>query len=102
MEEFSAESLKLKPEHLKSLRPVEKPVARKRQTREFIQITREHSDRLNKAKCKQTENVFRHIMFLSWRTPGKTIRLGNVALAQIGVTRQEKRRALLELKKLDL
>jgi hypothetical protein len=32
MEEFSAESLKLKPEHLKNLKPVEKPIARKRQT----------------------------------------------------------------------
>jgi hypothetical protein len=50
MEEFSAESLKLKPEHLKNLRPVEKPVARKRQRREFVQITREQSERLDKVK----------------------------------------------------
>ena len=46
MEEFDAENLKLNPEYLKPVKPVEKPVVRKRQTREFIQITREESDRL--------------------------------------------------------
>lgn len=102
MEEFSAESLKLKPEHLKDLRPVEKPVARKRQKREFVQITREQSDRLDKAKCVATYKVFLHLMFLNWKSPGRTIRLANEALAKKGVNRYAKRRALLELKKLGL
>ena len=57
MEEFSAESLKLKPEHLKNLRPVEKPIVRKRQKREFIQITREQSKRLDKAKPRRRDRL---------------------------------------------
>jgi hypothetical protein len=102
MEEFDAESLKLKPEHLKNLRPVEKPVARKRQTREFVQITRGQSERLDKTKNATTFKVFHHLLFLNWRSPGRTIRLANEALTKKGIDRYAKRRALLELKKLGL
>jgi hypothetical protein len=102
MEEFSAESHKLKPEHLKNLRPVEKPVVRKRQKREFIQITREQSERLDKTKNATTFKVFHHLLFLNWKSPGRTIRLANEALAGKGIDRFAKRRALPELKKLGL
>jgi hypothetical protein len=74
----------------------------KRRKRDFIQITREQSDRLDKAKNFATEIVFRHLKFLDWKTPGRTIRLPNAALESKGVYRQAKRRALLELKKLGL
>ena len=102
MEEFSAESLKLKPEHLKNLRPVEKPIVRKRQKREFVQITRGQSNRLDKVRPSPPEKVFRHLMFLNWKSPGRIIRLANDALSKKGVSRYAKRRALLELKKLGL
>jgi Fic family protein len=102
MEEFSAESLKLKPEHLKNLKPVEKPIARKRQTREFVQITREQSERLDKTKNATTYKVFHHLLFLNWKSPGRTIRLANEVLAKKGIDRHAKRRALSELKKLGL
>jgi hypothetical protein len=100
---FNANDLKLRPEQLKNLRPVETSAAKpKRSKREFIQITREQSDRLDKAKSFATEIVFRHLLFLNWKSPGRTIHLSNVALAPKGVYRQAKRRALLELKKLGL
>lgn len=102
MEEFSAESLKLKPEHLKNLRPVEKPIVRKRQTREFIQITCGQADRLDKTRNATTFKVFHHLLFLNWKSPGKTIRLANEVLAKKGIDRYAKRRALIELKKLGL
>ncbi len=100
---FNANDLKLRPEHLKNLRPVETSATKpKRSKREFIQITREQSDRLGKAKNIATYKVFHHLLFLSWKFPGKTIRLANGALESKGVSRQAKRRALLELKELGL
>jgi hypothetical protein len=101
MEEFSAESLKLKPEHLKNLRPVEKPIVRKRQKREFVQITRGQSNRLDKVS-HAAEMVFRHLMFLNWKSPGRIIYLANAALSEKGVSRYAKRRALAQLKKVGL
>ena len=100
---FSAENLKLKPEQIKRLKPTDIGVTKpKRRKREFIQITREQSDRLDKAKNFATEIVFRHLMFLNWKSPGRVIRLPNAALELKGVYRQAKTRALIELKKLGL
>ena len=60
---FSAENLKLKPEQIKRLKPADTGVTKpKRRKREFIQITREQSDRLDKAKNFATEIVFRHLV----------------------------------------
>jgi hypothetical protein len=102
MMEFSAKNLKLKPEHLKDLRPVKSDEPkRQRQKREFIQITREQSDRLNKAS-HAAEIVFRHLLFIDWKSPGRVIHLANAALAQSGVSRHAKYRALSRLKKLGL
>jgi hypothetical protein len=99
---FSAKDLKLRPEQLKDLRPVEtgagKP-KRQRRKREFIQITREQSERLDKVS-HAAEIIFRHLMFLDWKSPGRTIYLANGVLAQKGVSRFAKYRALASLKKL--
>jgi hypothetical protein len=100
---FNIEDFKLRPEQLKDLRPIKPPADKsKQQKRDFIKITREQSARLDKAKNFATEIVFRHLKFLDWKTPGRTIRLPNAALVSKGVYRQAKRRALLELKKLGL
>jgi hypothetical protein len=99
---FSAKDLKLRPEQLKNLRPVETGVAKpKRQKREFVQITREQSEHLDKVS-HTAEVVFRHLMFLNWKSPGRTIYLANGALSQKGVSRYAKYRALDELKKVGL
>ena len=69
---FSVNDLKLRPEQLKDLRPVETGATKpKRRKREFIQITREQSERLDKAKNFATEIVFRHLLFLNWKSPGQ-------------------------------
>jgi hypothetical protein len=100
---FSAQNLKLGPEQLKRLKPTETVASKpKRRKREFIQITREQSNRLDRAKNFATEIVFRHLMFLNWKSPGRVIRLPNTALELKGVYRQAKSRALVELKKLGL
>jgi hypothetical protein len=99
---FNANDLKLRPEQLKSLRPVEANTKPKRLKREFVQITREQSNRLSKAKNTATYKIFLHLLFLNWKSPGRTIRLANEVLAQKGIRRYTKSRALLELKKLGL
>lgn len=100
---FDADALRLRPEQLKRLRSAEASASKPgRRKREFIQITREQSDQLDKAKHFATEIVFRHLKFLDWKTPGMTIRLPNAALESKGVYRQAKTRALSELKKLGL
>jgi hypothetical protein len=99
---FNANALKLRPEQLKRLRSVETGVAKpKRRKREFIQITREQSERSDKAS-HAAEIVFRHLMFLNWKSPGRTIYLANGALSEKGVSRFAKYRALASLKKLGL
>jgi hypothetical protein len=99
---FNVKDLKLKSEQLKNLRPVETRTAKsKRKRREFIQITREQSERLNKVS-HAAEIVFRHLMFLNWKSPGRTIYLANGALSQKGVSRYAKRRALINLKRVGL
>ena len=100
---FSAKDLQLRPEQLKNLRPVEASAAKpKRSKREFIQITREQSERLDKAKNIATHKIFLHLLFLNWKSPGRTIRLANEALVRKGINRQSKSHALLELRKLGL
>ena len=96
MEEFSAESLKLKPEHLKNLRPVEKPIVRKRQTREFIQITCGQADRLDKTRNATTFKSSTTCCSSIGNPPGRTIRLANEVLAKKGISRYAKRRALID------
>jgi hypothetical protein len=101
---FNANDLKLKPEQLKNLRPVETGTvkSKQRQKREFIQITRDQFNRLSKATNIASWKVFLHLLFLNWKSPGKPIRLANSSLSQIGVTRFAKCRALPELKRLGL
>jgi hypothetical protein len=48
------------------------------------------------------ERVFLHLMFLSWRSPDKPVRLANADLTEKGVDRYTKRRVLRELEVLGL
>jgi hypothetical protein len=100
---FSANDLKLRPEQLEGLRPVETGATKpKRRKRDFAQITRDQFYRLTKTTNAASWKIFLHLLFLNWQNPGRTIRLANGALKQIGVTRYAKCRALPELKKLGL
>jgi hypothetical protein len=100
---FNANDLKLRPEQLKRLRPVATGAGKpKRLKREFVQITRDQFSRLTKATNIASWKIFLYLLFLNWKSPGKTIRLANDALSQIRVTRFAKCRALPELKRLGL
>jgi hypothetical protein len=95
---FSVENLRIK-----NLPPLEPGVARqRRRSREFVMMSREQSDRLDKAVNSGTERVFRHLLFLTWRSPDKPVVLANAELARKGIDRQTKRRTLLELEVLGL
>jgi hypothetical protein len=101
--DFNVENLRIK--DLPPLNPaVAKP--RRQQQREFIMVTQEQSDRLDKAANLGTERVFRHLLFLTWREwrtrAGKPVTLANAELARKGVDRRTKWRALLELEALGL
>jgi hypothetical protein len=90
---FSVENLRVK-----DLPPLEPGVARRRRPqREFVMMSREQSDRLDKVVNFGTERVFRHLLFLTWRLPDKPVVLANAELARKGINRHIKRRALLEL-----
>ena len=96
--DFNVENLRVK-----ELPPLDPTVAKpRRQTREFVRVTREQFDRLTKAKCFGAERVFLHLLFLTWRSPNKPVVLANMELARKGIDRHAKRRALLELEALGL
>ena len=96
--DFNIENLRIK-----ELLPLESGVVRRRRRqREFVMMSREQSDRLDKAVGFGTECVFRHLLFLTWRSPDKPVVLANAELARKGINRQTKRRALLELETLGL
>jgi hypothetical protein len=96
-DEFNVENLRIKG-------PLDPAVAkpRRRARREFVMVSREQFDRLAKAKHFAAERVFLHLLFLSWRSPGKPVKLANVGLASLGVGRYIKRQVLRELEALDL
>jgi hypothetical protein len=96
--DFNVENLRIK-----DLPPLEPGVAWRRRTqREFVMMSREQSDRLDRAVNLGTERVFRHLLFLTWRAPDKPVVLANAELARKGIDRWAKRRALLELEALGL
>jgi hypothetical protein len=75
---------------------------RNRQEGEFVVISREQSDRLDKARWYGSERVFRHLLFLTWRAPDKPVKVGNIAFNRKGTDRRIKYRALKELENLGL
>jgi len=96
--DFNVDSLRIE-----NLPPLDPAVAKpRRRSREFVMVSREQFNRLSKAKHFAAERVFLHLLFLTWREPGKPVRLANAELAAKGVNRHAKRRALLELEALGL
>jgi hypothetical protein len=89
---FNVESLRIK-----ELPPLDPAVAKPRRRREFVMVSRWQFDRLCKAKHFAAERVFLHLLFLTWRSPRKSVRLANAGLKQKGVSRYIKRRVLREL-----
>jgi hypothetical protein len=78
------------------------PTNRRRRKRDFIITTRAQSDRLNTVNSSATIKIFLYLQFLSFKSSGKPVRLANVALAQKGIDRFAKWRALWKLENLGL
>jgi hypothetical protein len=105
MGDFDAKDWALKPEQLEPVRLAETGIAatkRAKRRQEFTQITRAQIERLAGAASVTSVTVFHFLMLIDWRYPGKPIRLANEGLEQLGVTRQAKYRALVDLKRLGL
>jgi Fic family protein len=65
-----------------------------------VQLSQNQFERLTKTRNEASWKVFFRLLFLDWRYPGNIIRLGNIALNGLGVSRNAKRRALDELEEL--
>jgi hypothetical protein len=102
---FDAKALALKPEQLESGRLAETGIAaakRERRKKQFALVPLEQFERLAKTPNDASWKVFLHLLFLDWRYPGNVIRVGNLALKQLGVSPDAKIRALIKLEGLGL
>jgi len=68
----------------------------------FVRVPGEWAHRLCRAKHLSSYKVAVYLLHLHWKSRGKPIRLANAALKQMGVGRDAKWRALLELETLGL
>jgi hypothetical protein len=73
-----------------------------KQLYQFVKFPRVWADRLRTARYPSTYRVALHLLFRHWKSDGRPIQLSNVALAQAGVSRDQKWRALNELECLGL
>jgi hypothetical protein len=60
------------------------------------------ADRLSKSTRRATIFVALHLLRLTWKSKGAPVALSNLGLAEWGVSRREKWRALAELEALEL
>jgi hypothetical protein len=74
----------------------------KQRHQQFVKFPRAWVDRLQRASYTSTYRVALHLLFHHWKSDGCPIRLSNVALAEAGVSRDQKWRALRELECLGL
>jgi hypothetical protein len=81
-----------------------RPVATntKERHQQFVKFPRAWVDRLRTARYTSTYRVALHLLFRHWKSDGRPIQLSNVALAEAGVSRDQKWRALRELECLGL
>ena len=77
-------------------------VAAVRRRRHFIKVPNSWMEELQKARHIGTYRVALHLLYRHWKKAGEVAPLSNVALAEVGVTRWEKWRALEELERLGL
>lgn len=70
--------------------------------RQFIKVPLVWADRLGQARSAATFKVAHRLLLLHFRDRGRPVRLGSLALGPAGVSRPQKRRALIQLEKLGL
>jgi hypothetical protein len=96
---FSIENLKIE---MPSAEAAEAGKATKATKGRFVRIPGEWAHRLCRAKHLGTYKVAVYLLHLNWKSRGKPIRLPNAVLRQMGVGRDAKWRALLELETMGL
>lgn len=75
---------------------------KKKWERKFVRVPWVWLDRLKATRHAAVYRVVLLLIYEHWRTGGRPIRLSNAMLAEIGVTRMQKSRALDELEQLGL
>jgi hypothetical protein len=85
-----------------ALMPASKAPEPRRRPRQFVMLPLAWKSRLGAARHACTLKVAIELQFRHWKSRGGPIRLANAAMAQIGVHRNSKWRALLELEGLGL
>jgi hypothetical protein len=76
--------------------------ANQRRRRRFVLVPWEWKERLCKARYATTSDVALHVLHRNYETRGKPFTLANGVLGELGVSRNQKRRALVELEQLGL
>jgi hypothetical protein len=75
---------------------------KKKWRRRFIKFPWTWADRLKATNRGSTYRVALHLVYEHWRSGSRAIELANMALAEVGVKRRAKWRALRELEQLGL
>jgi hypothetical protein len=73
-----------------------------RRRQHFVRVPNSWVEELRRARHISTYRVALHLLYRHWKKAGEVAPLSNVALAEVGVTRWEKWRALEELERLGL
>ena len=82
--------------------PVAQPARLRRRAHQFVMVPLAWKARLNSARNACTLKVALELQFRHWKTGGRSVILANSAMADIGVHRHSKWRALRELEALGL
>lgn len=78
------------------------PSRTEKRRRHFIKVPMHWAEQLQKARYIATYRVAHHLLYQNWKTGGQPIQLANGVLAQAGISRRQKWRALAELEHLGL
>jgi hypothetical protein len=98
-DDFDVSGLRIGPEEWGAFVPKARP---QKWQRKFVKIPWSWVDALKGAKCVSAYRVAIYVTYEYWRNGGRPVKLSNMALAEMGVSRGQKRRALGELSGLGL
>lgn len=102
---FDPEKLRLTPEQQATMAaaPKTKPKAERRQRAKFTMVPELWREQLSGIDAHgSTYAVALHLLHEAWRTDNRVVKLTNIALAKIGVSRRSKPRVLAQLRKAGL
>ena len=68
----------------------------------FIKLPLGWVEKLSGAKYAATFKIAHYLLNVEWRSPGQPIRLSNLTIKRLGLSRNQKSRAIAELQGLDL